>query len=58
MFTDESMFRETANGIDYVIRKPDEKYAKEFIHECEQLGGQSVMVHEAIFGSEKVTLYM
>ena len=55
---DESMFRETANWIDYVIRKPDKKYAKEFIHECEQQGGQSVMVHEAIFGSEKVTIYI
>ncbi|CAL5995289.1 Transposable_element Tcb2 transposase [Hexamita inflata] len=57
MFTDESMFRETANGIDYIIRRLDERYEKEFIHQCKQAGWQSVMVHGAIFGSDKASLY-
>ncbi|CAL5995493.1 DDE_superfamily endonuclease domain-containing protein [Hexamita inflata] len=33
------------------------RYDEEFIHQCKQAGWQSVMVHGAIFGSNKATLY-
>ncbi|CAL6000994.1 Transposable_element Tcb2 transposase [Hexamita inflata] len=46
-----------ANGIDYILRRLDERYEEEFIHQCKQAGWQSVMVHGAIFGSNKATLY-
>ena len=58
MFTDESMFRETSNGIDYVIRFPSEKYNEKFIHQCKQQGGEAVMVWGGVYGNQRTPLYL